>query len=485
MIDLLSKADQRYLIILETLWQQRSQTLALLAEKTGFSKRNTQNDIITINSFISPLKIITSTKDGYSLFIPDTFSIDFIYSCILKNSVEFSFLEAVFFENCSRLEDYAETLFVSVSTLKRMIHAMNESLSKYNIRITTSPIQLIGDEKVISSTIFMLFSEKYDFDELPFSTIQQTTLTKLIDLVLKKDSHFYTFSDIHMLKTICLIAIIRIQNKHIQNYSEKLLDDYDVSFINNFFIHHAFKSIFRIELNNQTLIRLLYPFISGTFAFDTDHLQKIAKKSDHNQKVVNHLDNFLESISREFKLPLVNKDQLILELFNVYHFNYSEPYLIYNKKKAFLSTFLENAPYTSELIYKGIQRASSLQDEFKSYELEELTYIFITHWKGFAHVIKSLEPQFSVGIFLNSDLEHAYFLKTMLNSIFYNELNFHVINGTNLEVVYKQTHEYSMVITNVSHFKSKNTPHICIGMYPTANDIQKIAAEYARLSSLL
>lgn len=38
----------------------------------------------------------------------------------LKNSIEFQFLEKVFFEQHYRLEEYDDALFISVSTLKKV-----------------------------------------------------------------------------------------------------------------------------------------------------------------------------------------------------------------------------------------------------------------------------------------------------------------------------------------------------------------------------
>lgn len=484
MFHILSNRDQRYLLILETLFNSHSQTLGHLAKLTETSKRNLQNDITTINEFIDPMYIATSLKEGCTLIYPDTISIDYLYQCILKNSLEFSLFEAVFFEKKERLEDYADYLFISVSTLKRMIQKINKAIAHLNFQITTGPVQLVGNESLITSTMIMYFLERYRFDKLPFSRIQMKTLDTLISSVIRKQEKFYNFPDLLLVKLILLVAIVRLQHHHLGKLDLTIPEEFDISFANNFFLRQAFKSIFRIELDKQTLIRLFYPFITGKFAFDYDHLMSLAQDNPETLRAVTLMDDFLQSLSQEFQLPLANKEQLLLELFNVYHLNVGESYLLYNKKKVFLDNFLENAPQVTDFLARSIQKASNLDKNFEAHEIEQLAYIFITHWDGFAKSINKLKQRFSIGVFMDSDFEHSEFIAATLNDRFKDELEFQVIQAATVTEFLAEANNFVFVITNMSDFPSKSVPLLCIQLYPSSKDFQRIADFYSTITYL-
>lgn len=93
--------------------------------------------------------------------IPTNYSRTLIYSYILSDSLEFKLLETVFFLESFSTESLAEKLFISASTLRRLIKTMNKKLVKYNFYISSSPYKLIGSETAIRNFIIHLFFEKY------------------------------------------------------------------------------------------------------------------------------------------------------------------------------------------------------------------------------------------------------------------------------------------------------------------------------------
>lgn len=474
----LSIKDRRYLLILEILFNKEHLTLSHIAKIIKTSKRNLQNDIASINGFIEPMTITTSLKVGCSLVCPENYSIDYIYRCILKNSLEFSLLELVFFEKYTRLDDYADALFVSLSTIKRSIITINAAVAPLDFKISTGPIELLGNEKNICRFMMFYFREAYQPNQLPFSKIQIDSLNKMIRHGLSKEKNYLNYPDIYMLRLVSLISVIRIQNGHFIPDKTSIPDSVDLDTFLDFFPRSVFKSIFKIDITTEVLYRLLYPVFNDRFIQSYDRLIELSEENASIKQNILNIDSFLESISTELCISITNKEKLILELFNAIHLIMGENCVLYNQKKCFLDNFIHNVPYLSDYFYKLFQKASTLNRLFEPYELEELAYILITHWEDFAKKIASLKPNYSVGLFMNCDVEHSEFIASTLSLHFSNEMTFTPMTAMTVKEAMKEANNFEFVITNISGLTKTAIKFVCIGLYPTPDDFQKIANAY-------
>lgn len=482
MIHILSSRDQRYLHILISLYQNRTQTLFELAKKSNSSKRNVQIDIKSLNTFINPLFIATNSKEGCVLIIPDDISIDYIYSLILSNSFEYSLLETIFFEKYRRLEDYAEHLYTSVSTLKRSIGKINKRLDNLDIQIKTAPIQLTGNETNICNLMINFFSEKYRFDEIPFSKIQVRVFDQVFMYLNRKKIQANNFSDRQRLKRYFFVLITRIKNGHIAITETDISDDYNLKLLDNPLLKSMFKSVFKIPLNKQTIIQLTQFFIKSNFAVDYQHLLSLMQQNTTDKETVQKLDKFLISISTEFNIPLKNKEQLIFELFNVKQLTIGNSFLLHDTRKEFLEVFISESSYASDIVYSGIEKSTLLLDSFPVMDPSLICYIFITHWEGFSNFLHTLQPVCFVGLFFDSDTEHAQFLSKSLEAKFNGVIHFEVLKAVTLKEAIIESADYSFIVTNISQLPIKNIPCISINMFPNANDIKKITDAYSKIA---
>lgn len=483
MRDLLSARDLRYLCILENLFFNKNMTLQQLAENTDSSATSIQNDISNINNFIQPLTITTSLRHGCSLFSPDNYSVDYIYECILKNSLEFSFIELVFFENHSSLNHYADELFISLSTLKRTINKINDVLSHSDIYIQTSPVALVGDEKKLCSFMVQYFIEAYASQPLPFSKIEIETINELIVPIVKKNNFNLTRPDFIRLQIITLVSIFRIKNKHHDEKTISFPKSIDVSILTNVVVAVNFERIFSIRFSPDVLNRIFFPFINGAFAINYQHLELLTQSSPSLLAVLSQINIFLTTISKNLKITLDNRKDLSLALFNVYNMIIGKSYILNNRKKRFTYNFIQHNPHVRKHIYKSIQEASQIKRKFLLYELEELTYIFITHWEGFADKIAHLQPKYLVGLLFNTDDEHIELIRSTLSSKFKDELTFIIMTEISIEDALKSSVQYDFVITNISNLIHADCDFICIDIFPTFQDIQKIQKKYLSLSN--
>lgn len=480
-INLLSKQDKRYLKILESLFFKESSNLNDLIALTKNSRKTIREDIQIINSFIKPATIETSL-DGCQLKYPNNIGIDFIYSCILKNSVEYTLLEMIFFEKKDSLEDYANELYLSTSTVRRIINNMNKSVKRYQFQISSGNPTLIGNEANICNTMINFFKEKYITLDYPFSPLQKKALNRLIEYALKKQPQFINFSDIEILKLVILVSLSRIQRHHfIENELQSKLPDIMPKILDDKLLKTLFKSVFRIELSHKNLVHLFYPFINGNFATNFEQAIEISNNNSVMKNYMTDIHKYLDSLASELDISIKNKNKVVLEIFNLITLNYGNDYLLFDKKKLFLNNFSKHSPYVTRLLYENIDKYFSTPEKITENDKTQLIYILVVHWDELSSKLYSFNPIFNAGIFMNWDTEHSQFIANILSQHFIGRINFKPIVGKKINDIYTEFKKYDFIVTNISNMKYTNKPIIICNEYPSTDDLFNISSFYSEL----
>ncbi|WP_238339031.1 helix-turn-helix domain-containing protein [Carnobacterium maltaromaticum] len=169
MQSILNSIDSRQISFIEVLFFQDDWiTLGTIAEKLDCSEKILRSNINIINNIYAPFQITTSVKRGIRILYPENYNLDFVYSVTLGNSYEFNFLELVFFNESLKKGEMVESLFISPSSLNRIVKKCTAFFSQFGIEIRTSPYQMVGDELKIQNFYVHYFLEKYLLDSSPF-----------------------------------------------------------------------------------------------------------------------------------------------------------------------------------------------------------------------------------------------------------------------------------------------------------------------------
>lgn len=132
---------------------------------------------------------------------------------ILRDSTEFRLLEMLAFNVPFSAYKLCEELYISKSTLNRLVHTLNEKLSVCNIHITSSPFKICGDELRIRQFLINLVLEKYQKSSAVFSTEQLTFSNELLALYENKITKISNINR-EKLKVGIIVACIRTSNNH-------------------------------------------------------------------------------------------------------------------------------------------------------------------------------------------------------------------------------------------------------------------------------
>ncbi|SQF20699.1 trans-acting positive regulator [Streptococcus pyogenes] len=102
------------------------------------------------------------------------------------------------------LGELANELFVSLSTLKRLIEKVNIYLkNEFDIKIITNPIQVVGEESQIRLFYIKYFSEAYSMSEWLFGNlVNEHNFGRLISLMISKTDVNINFSMFRHIKIL-------------------------------------------------------------------------------------------------------------------------------------------------------------------------------------------------------------------------------------------------------------------------------------------
>lgn len=183
-IDLLSKKDQRMLVLLNELTIHGSQTLEELLAKLEVSKKTLLTTIDDINSF----SMKRYNQAAISVQKDVLFSIGNLNACLFdlyketaKQSIPAQILTQLFTRQVSSTSVLAEKCFSSTVTIHQNIKQLNVFLKRYDLQILSSPIRITGEEHQIRFMYKAFFWAVYYGNEWPFILVPKEELIKEIE----------------------------------------------------------------------------------------------------------------------------------------------------------------------------------------------------------------------------------------------------------------------------------------------------------------
>lgn len=119
--NLLSEKDERLLQLTELVYKEEGLLIRDICVSLNMTNKTLKTDIERANELFSPIQILETGKGGLKLVIPKNYSIAYIYNCFLLESKEFNILEKLLFCEQYSVDNLAEDMYISSSSLRRII----------------------------------------------------------------------------------------------------------------------------------------------------------------------------------------------------------------------------------------------------------------------------------------------------------------------------------------------------------------------------
>lgn len=148
----------------------------LASKKTIISDINVLLDILPTDIIISKLD-----NKSISIMVSDRSSLlQFMYN-LAKESPLFYIIESIFNGEEHSSDEYASILYVSEVTMRVYIKKLEEVVKQFNLKLSFSPVRLIGDEVNIRCFFFSFFKISEELGVLTPTNKMVTTFYETID----------------------------------------------------------------------------------------------------------------------------------------------------------------------------------------------------------------------------------------------------------------------------------------------------------------
>lgn len=389
-------------------------------------------------------------------------------------STEYIFIEMIFLNEYYTLEEAAESLQISPSTLRRIIKKINKTLEKESIEISLLPLKITGNEARIYNFLTHYLLEKYIHDEdFPFSPQQKNALDTLLNSFEQVIINI-SYADLRRLRIYTIIRLIRIQNNNLINFGDTSLNSFiKLPMIKNSQLETFFKETLHIKLTEQNIMQLFPIFSTGAYAFSYAHLCQLGESNDEYKNVIQHFSKIIENLSNTFKVKQQNKEKIILELYNVYMLQYGKPFVLYSMFSDFTKHIRSEYPNSLKLIETAIKKEFS-NETIQSYSFESYIYILVTNWENLYLEMSKNVKRIKLGIFYNTGIEHMLLVKEQIIDRLPNYFQIEIIKHNNISVIRSAFEEHTVLLTNIPGIEVENTTVFCFPINVRETDWDKL-----------
>ena len=483
MRELLSVQSVRQLELLEYLLKSGEVTLAEVSNATGYASRTLWQDIKEINEFLKPMEIETTSK-GVELIIPAAYSVRAVYRRVLCQSREYNLLEYLLFNEGQSLEELADNLYISLSTLRRMITTMNEKLAKFDIKIAVAPARVIGDEPRVSQFYVALFTEKYYelADFLKKGEFQ--TLNLLLQKITKEGKMNLSFSDLQKLRILGYVRIVRLRYGH-----EIPLDETDMKLLHNYkFLKEPvfltqFMATFNMQMNEHVLLQMYQVLYGKEYFYSYQHLEEVITEDKHKKKVFAAIGELIESLGEEFSISTENTERLQISLYNMLRLSEYRYFIIYSRSRQFIEGFDLDNPNVLNIFEEKMAILERHGLELPNHIYDDVIYTLMTEWPDFLEKLESFVPDIKIGLLFDTDRDHVEFIHTILRKYSKQRLTIVVPNLSSTMMGQLREKDIDLLITDIPHLAIRGVEIICVEEYPSKRDWKNILEAQERIVS--
>ena len=193
---------------------------------------------------------------------------------------------------------------------------------------------------------------------------------------------------------------------------------------------------------------------------------------------------FFAKIEKSEQLVLINKDELLLLLYNATSYTWTSAKILHNPSE----DFFVNLNHYHEGFARRIKKelvACLNREQLDIYlddsVINQLLFMLVTAWKGLMDQLEASAPRVKAGIFFNTSFEHSQFL---LNDISYHlksRLDMTLITAKTITELRQQCQHVDMLITNLSMLPSPDCHIVSIQANLTPKDFENILSVYSEI----
>lgn len=466
----LQNQQLRQLEIVEYLMKKSKVTIKQMSEDLFISEKTIRKDVKEMNNFLYPVEVVTTTR-GMFLTLPNNYSTEFIYSCFLEQSIEFSIAEDAFLSEDWTIEELGKKYQVSISTIRRSINRLNDQFNKLGFELLSSPIVYQGEELAISTFLYALNKEKYKMGGNPYRVEEVKLIKNFIRRFYQDNGLILTETDLIRLHNSVLTTAIRYKHGHTidQEIDFYINNTLDTSIIEDEYFKREMKIYFNVDLTEKSLFQILWIILNKHHSLTYENLV-YSKDSELFRHNINSITQFLDSMEARLKIPFASKKQVIVKVFNMSNLSEMEEFILYNPLIQFEKELELDYPSYVNVFNELIEEIFPPK-RFTVLQLRFMKFQIFTNWIELTDQLRHIHKKPQVAVLLTRDFTHSLFVKNKFEYLYKERIDVHIVEMVDLEELMKKDLGYHILLTDLQGLEANSQLKILsIPLFPTRQD---------------
>lgn len=479
----ISEAKLRKLTLMEYL-NKFSEPVPVEQVKEHFNTTRTAifEDLTDIQKQYPEITIVQTTKVAY-LKIPSYLSMRHYYINWIKKSNAFKLFELLFNEPTLDKKSVATQLKMSQSSLYRIVEQYNSKLlDKFQIKITMTPLQIVGDEKNIRAFYTEFFREFYSCQDWPFRVDLETFSHFVRDAfsLLKVGVHYESVND--RIYTIAVNIVRTHQGYYISDMDSSCEGLYNhLDFDKTFMTDERFRNVTGLEPKFELVQQVFFPFIDKNF-LQYGYTVAPSQKSISIMSVAHlNMKKLLNTYLKDFHFKASNEDidTLSLELSSHGQFLASEAlidFIYFNPCEEFINYLKNHYPLEYNYLYQQLTDYSMHHYHFSSdYLVERLIQKWFLLAKSKNIDIIHTRASINVALYLTYSDEYNQYIYDWFECRLNDSINLELISNQYISTDLLENIEADLVISSTCIPESlRHWELMVINSFPTYSDFNTL-----------
>lgn len=470
---ILQNQQLRQLEIVEFLLDKQSVLLKDVSQELYISEKTIRKDIRAINHIFSPIEI-SANGEGISLVIPNNYSIDFIYSCFLEQSLEYSIAEYCFFYPNMTIEKLAKEYQVSDSTIRRTLNRLNSEFKKHDFELSGNPIIYSGDELHIIMFISALLKEKYTMRESIFPIDQFMFIQELIHSFYKKNKMIIDDFEEQKLTLFVLTSIKRRQQNTMKLIPSLMRspNEFDFTVVHDADYKMKYSLYFNRALTEDELAIIFWIILNKTHVFNDGNI--ISIEDSLVKRKIEDYRMLVNNMKKRLGIAFENADDVALEMYNLVIMKPSKDYILHDPLSEFEKELRANY-FDFNYIFDEICEDIFPNDTYTTYQKRYMKYQLFTQWSELYPQLKQTIKKPRVAIISNKHTGHADFLYNKLKYIYKDRIDIEIFSFKQLSIIIEKTNDFHILVTSIQGVVVKNGMRVInFSIFPTSHELYEL-----------
>lgn len=470
------KLASQLLTLLDT--EQRWFTLAEIEKKLGISDKTIRKMVEEISKHLPPAIAIEVSRGKGVLLQRDGRSqtVNEVISKMVRQTVFYRLMNLLFTHTGRySAEELAEAMFMSSSSLKKLISQLNNNdLKPYHIRITYSSPAIKGNEINIRYFYWKLYCDAYEFTGWPFETVDQTSINQLITNIENEMNIVFFINSKRRLSFLTAIVLERVMKGNDIEITEKIYPwEQGIFYLPMINMTSGLEQMMGMNLSKSELFFMQSMVSLSQYNYYDGSEMALRKEAEmyKNKEVHQMADQFLTILVEAY--PNIDvKERFIWELYEFFDkllIDNAIPELLLISQSN-LTSYVQNE---CQQIYQGLQACmqnwksaypSVLYNDFHLTKLTLLVSSNLRYKSKKAFIV--IGEEFSIRHYIANLIKKEIGDKLIINTS--------IMKGLNDEIV--KQHQIDFVISNFP-VELQSVPVVIISTIPSKRDFDNIRKE--------